>query len=103
MSATPESARRGDRDVFVVVMRNAVNEVCPLAERPGYCINGTAILVETLLERGGDGDWPKPKRASTDRRPYQAEGGWAIRDIWLLRLCALMGRARATTWPTRIW
>jgi len=88
-----EKARRGDRDAAVAVMRHAVDELHQ-GERLGHVIWGAGVLVETLLERGGDDDLAEAEQ-TIDRltilRPDQA---LVIRDITLLRLRALLARAR---------
>ena len=67
LCAARETARRDDRDGAIPVMRKAVG-VLHQAGQVGYDVFGTRILVETLLERGAEGDWPKPKRRSTGWR-----------------------------------
>ena len=37
--------------------------------------------------------WPKPRPRSRGWRPHQPTTGLVIRDIWLLRLRALLARA----------
>ena len=53
--AAPERARRGDRDAAIAVMRQAVDDLHQ-AGRLGYGVLGTGFVVETLLERGAEGD-----------------------------------------------
>ncbi len=54
----------------------------------------SGVLVETLLDRG-DGDDVVEAEAAIERlAAAPAEGGLAVRDIWLLRLRALLSRAR---------
>ena len=48
-------ARCGDRNAAIPVMREAVDELHQ-AGRLGYGVWGTGVLVETLLERGDEGD-----------------------------------------------
>src|SRR4029077_3658570 len=50
-----ETARRGDRDAAIPAMRKAV-DVLYQAGRLGWAVSGTGVLVETLLERGAEGD-----------------------------------------------
>ena len=52
------------------------------------------VLVETLLDRGADGDLAEAEAAIERLAAAQAEEGMAIREIWLLRLRALGARAR---------
>ena len=49
--------------------------------------------METLLERGADGDVAEAEAAITRLADAPADDGIAIREIWLLRLRALLARA----------
>ena len=53
----------------------------------------TGVLVETLLERGADGDEAEAEAAIDQLAAAQADEGLVIRDIWLLRLQALLAKA----------
>ena len=88
-----ERARRGDRDAAIAVMRQAVDELHQAA-RPFYGVWGTGILVETLLERGAEGDVAEAQQAIDRLANLPATEGWVVRDITLLRLRALLARAR---------
>ena len=57
-----ERARRGDRDAAIAVMRQAVDELHQ-AGRLFYGVWGTGVLVETLLERGAEGDLAEAQEA----------------------------------------
>ena len=59
----------------------------------GYCIRATAFLVETLLERGAEGDVAEAEAAIDRLAAAPADDGLVIREIWLLRLRALLARA----------
>jgi len=55
---------------------------------------GTSELVESLLRRGSDAD-VRDAQAAVDRlAAFPIEPGFVLHDIWLLRLRALMARAR---------
>jgi hypothetical protein len=88
-----DMARRGERDAAIAAMRKAVDDL-PLAERPGYAVYTTSMMVEALLERAGDADLAEAKEAIDRLASLRADERWAIRDIWVLRLRALMARAR---------
>ena len=60
--AARERARRGDRDAAIPVMRQAVDELHQ-AGRLFYGVWGTGVLVETLLERGAEGDLAEAQEA----------------------------------------
>jgi len=90
--AAPERARRGEHDAAIAVMRKAVDELHQ-AGRLGYGVLGTGVLVETLLDRGAEGDLAEAEEA-IDRLANLLDDGSAVRDITLLRLRALLSRAR---------
>jgi hypothetical protein len=87
-----ERARRGDRDSAIPVIRKAVDELHQ-AGRLGYGVFGIGVLVETLLERGAEGDLAEAEAAIERLVAAPADEGLAIRDIWLLRLRALLSKA----------
>jgi hypothetical protein len=58
-----------------------------------YCVAPTSVLVETLLERGANGDVIDAEAAIERLAAVPADDGLVIRDIWLLRLRALLARA----------
>jgi class 3 adenylate cyclase len=91
--AARETFRRGDRDAAITVIRKAAQEL-PLSERPGYGVYAIAVLVEALLERGGQGDLAEAEAAIESLAQLRADEGWVIRDIFVLRLNALAARAR---------
>jgi hypothetical protein len=91
--AARERAGRGDRDPAIPVMRQAVDELHQ-AGRLGYGVWGTGILVEALLERGTEGDLAEAQGAIDRLANLPADDGSAMRDIWLLRMRALLSQAR---------
>ena len=90
--AARESARSGDYDSAVPVMRKAVDGL-HRAGRLGFGVCGAGILVETLLDRGTESDVAEAKTAIDRLADLPAAEGLAVRDIWLLRLWALLARA----------
>jgi hypothetical protein len=91
--AAPERTRRGDRDAVIPAMRNAVDKL-DQEGRLGYGVWGTGALVEALLERGAEGDLAEAQEAIDRLASLGADQGWAILEITLLRLRALLARAR---------
>ena len=87
-----ERARRGDRDGAIPLMRAAVDDLFHAGQLWG-CIGATAFLVETLLERGAEGDVREAEAAIDRLADAPADDGLVIREIWLLRLRALLARA----------
>jgi class 3 adenylate cyclase len=88
-----ESARNGDRDGAIPVMRKAVDDLHQ-AGRLGFGVACTAVLVETLLGRGTEGDVAEAQTAIDRLANLPADEGLVMRDIWLLRLRTLLARAR---------
>src|SRR4029077_20299614 len=62
--------------------------------RLGFGLCGAGILVETLLDRGTEGDVAEAQTAIDRLANLPADERLAVRDIWLLRLRALLARAR---------
>jgi class 3 adenylate cyclase len=91
--AAPEKARRGERDAAIPVMRNAVDELHQ-AGRLGYGVWGSCVLVESLLERGAEGDLAEAQEAIDRLANVWADDGSAMREITLLRLRTLLARTR---------
>jgi hypothetical protein len=88
-----ECGRHGDRDDAIRVMRKAVDELQE-AGRSGFGLWGTAVLAEMLLDRG-TGDDVAAAEITIDRvANLSTDECWAVHDIWLLRLRALLARTR---------
>jgi hypothetical protein len=88
-----EGSRRGDRDDAIPLMRSAVDYVFRGGQLLLWSVSATGLLVETLLDRGTDGDVAEAEAAIERLAAARAEEGLAIREIWLLRLRALLARA----------
>jgi hypothetical protein len=88
-----ERARRGDREDAVAVLRTAVDDSFTSGQLP-HCFLATRALVETLLDRPDDGDVAEAEAAIERLEAAPAEDGLALREVWLLRLRALLARAR---------
>jgi hypothetical protein len=58
----------------------------------GHCAPATGVLVETLLDRGDESDVAEAEAAIERLADAPADDGLVIRDIWLLRLRALLAR-----------
>ena len=89
-----ERTRRGDRDDAIPLMRAALDDLVREGKVLAWGIPATGVLVETLLERGSDGDVAEAEAAIERLAAAPAEEGLVVRDIWLLRLRALLARAR---------
>ena len=88
-----ERVRRGDRDEAISLMRAAVDHLVREGQLLEWGIPATGVLVETLLDRGADGDVAEAEAAIERLATAPADEGLVIRDIWLLRLRALLARA----------
>ena len=91
--AARERARRGDRDGAVPFMRAAADHLFREGRLLVWGIPVTGVLVETLLDRSADGDVAEVEAAIERLAAAPAEEGLVMRDIWLLRLRALLARA----------
>jgi class 3 adenylate cyclase len=88
-----EKARRGDRDEAIPLIRDAVDHLFRQGQLLGWGVPATGVLVETLLDRGTDGDVAEAEAAVERLAAAPAEEGLVMRDIWLLRVRALLARA----------
>jgi hypothetical protein len=88
-----ERARRGDGDEAIPLMRATVDHLFREGRLLLWGIAATGVLVETLLDRGADGDVAEAEAAIIRLADAPADDGLVIRDIWLLRLRALLAKA----------
>ncbi|MCV7380825.1 cyclase [Mycobacterium alsense] len=88
-----ERARRGEHDHAIALMRPAVDELHE-AGRLGYAVYGIRVLVETLLERGGEDDLADAQAAIDRLANLRSDQIPVMVDITLLRLRALLARSR---------
>ena len=95
-----ERARRGDRDEAIPLMRAAVDHLFREGRLLSWGIPATGVLVETLLDRGAEGDVAEAEAAIDRLAAAPADDGLVIRDIWLLRCGRCWRGPTATTPPT---
>ena len=88
-----ERFTHGDGDGVIPTMRDIVDGLHK-EERFGYGVWATGVFVETLLERGADGDIDEAQETIERLVTMRADQVSAIRDVTLLRLRALVARAR---------
>ncbi len=88
-----EGALLGDVDAAIPVIRKAVDGL-QRAGRPFFELLGIGLLVETLLERGADGDLAEAQQTIERLAQLGAPEDWAMREVTLLRLRALVARAQ---------
>jgi class 3 adenylate cyclase len=91
--AARETARRGDPDAAIEVMRQAVDELRQ-AGNLFYGVWGAGVLLEALLERGTQDDLNEAQKAIDGLTVLWVDDGSAMREITLLRLRALLTRVR---------
>jgi class 3 adenylate cyclase len=89
-----ERARRGERDDAIPLMRAAVDHLFREGRLPLWGPAAMGVLVETLLDRGAESDVVEAEAAIARFAAAPADEGLVLRDIWLLRLRALLARAR---------
>jgi hypothetical protein len=95
-----EKARRGDRDGAIPLMRAAADGQFSGGRLLGWSMPATGVLVETLLDRGTESDVVEAEAAierlagaTIERLAVATDDSFAVREIWLLRLRALVARA----------
>jgi hypothetical protein len=89
-----ERARGGDPDGAIPLMRANVDQRFLDGRLLAWGIPATGALVETLLDRGADGDVAEADTAIERLATAATDDGLAVRDIELLRLRALLAGAR---------
>jgi hypothetical protein len=87
-------AQCGDGDDAIPLIRAAVDHLFRDERLLAWGIPATGVLVEILLDRGSAVDAAEAQTAIERLAAARADEGLVIRDIWLLRLRALLARAR---------
>jgi hypothetical protein len=90
-----ERARGGDRNNAIPVMRAAADDLVREGQLLQWGIPATGVLVETLLDRGTESDVAEAEAGVERLATAPADEALVIRDIWLLRLRALLARAHS--------
>jgi adenylate cyclase len=88
-----EKARTGDVGGAIELARAVADELF----NSGGCFwtaLATTVLVEALLQRGGEGDLDEAARAMDQLAAVPTDPGFVLNEISLLRLRALLARAR---------
>ncbi|HUO37070.1 MAG TPA: cyclase, partial [Mycobacterium sp.] len=88
-----ERARRGDRNDAIALIRAAADRQFVEKRLLLWGVAATGVLVKTLLDRGADDDLAEAEAAINRLADAPADDGLVIRDVWLLRLRALLARA----------
>ena len=88
-----ERARRGDRDDAIPLMRAAVDHLFREGRLPVWGPAAMGVLVDTLLDRGSESDVAEAEAAIERLAAAPADEALVMRDIWLLRMRALLAHA----------
>jgi hypothetical protein len=88
-----ERARCGDRDDAIPLIRAAVDHLFRDERLLAWGVPATGVLVEILLDREAAADAAEAQAAIERLAATPADEGLVIRDVWLLRLRALLARA----------
>ncbi|BBY92258.1 cyclase [Mycobacterium gallinarum] len=84
--------RNGDLDTGIQLLRKSVSDMI-IGGQVAYYIPAGCMFVETLIEQGTGHDLAEAGAMIDTLHAAPADGS-AVRDVWLLRLHALMARAR---------
>jgi adenylate cyclase len=87
-----EKVRVGDVDAAIDIARGIVDHQFQVDEMV-YRGQATAVLVEALLSRGGDGDQQEAAAAMDRLAAAPTAPGFVFHDLLLLRLRALLAQA----------
>jgi adenylate cyclase len=90
--AARERATRGHRDDAIPVMRQAADDMFG-KDQFLYYVPAAALLAETLLDCGAEGDVQEAEDTINRLIAAPADHHSAVRELWLLRLRALLARA----------
>ena len=88
-----ERSRAGDRDDAIALMRSTVDHLFRTGRLLMWGVPAAGVLVETLLARCADADLAEAQAAIERLAEAPADEGLVIREVWLLRLHALLARA----------
>jgi class 3 adenylate cyclase len=91
--AAREKAELGDLDGAVQQLRSVADDLFNTGHFSN-CDLAVVALVETLVSRGGDGDLREAQAALNRLANVSVDFSWAVRDIEVLRLRALLSKAR---------
>jgi class 3 adenylate cyclase len=91
--AARQRARRGDCDDVIPLIRAAADHLFREGLLQMWGVPGTGVLVETLLDHGSDSDVAEAEAAIERLAAAPADDGLVIREVWLLRMRALLARA----------
>jgi adenylate cyclase len=88
-----EKAHTGDLGGAIELARSIVDEVLNL-DRCQWAALATSVLVDALLQRRGAGDLDEAESVVARLAAAATDPGFVLHEIWVLRLKALLARAR---------
>jgi hypothetical protein len=94
MYVARERARHKDRSQAIALMQAMVDHLFRKGLALGWGLPATGALVEALLDRPSAADLTEAGAAVERLAAEPAEEVLAIREVWVLRLRALLARAR---------
>jgi hypothetical protein len=89
-----ERERRGDRHDGIPRLCAAADHLFREGQALAWGLPATGVLVDTLLDPAADGDVAEAEAAIERLAAAPADEGLVIREVWLLRLRALLARAQ---------
>ncbi len=89
-----ERVRCGDHDDAILIMRANCQELFRQRQLWTWALPATGVLVETLLARGTDDDVAEADSAIERLVAADTDDGLVLREVWLLRLRALLAQVR---------
>ena len=92
--AAHERAGRGDRDDAIPLMRTAVHHLVRQGQLLVWGFPATGVLAAALLDRGTDDDVAGAEAAIERLAVVETDPGFVPNEIWLLRMRALLARAK---------
>jgi adenylate cyclase len=98
-----DKIRSGDLTAAIEMSRDVVNELFECGWGM-WIAPATSVLVEALLQRGGDDDFWEAQTAVKRLAAAPTDPGFVINELWLLRLRTLLAQAErdeATYWDFR--
>jgi adenylate cyclase len=95
-----EQGRGGDLDGAIAALRKAVDDLFQ-AGLLSWCTMASGVFVETLLSRGSEADLQEAQTTLERLAAAPLDGGLVLREIWLLRIRALLAGARGDEFAYR--
>ncbi|OBJ62794.1 AAA family ATPase [Mycobacterium sp. 1423905.2] len=89
-----DMARRGQPEEAIPLLRATVEQLATEGQLLTWGIPATAMLVETLLDRSAETDVAEAAAAIDRVATEPHDGDLPVRDVWLLRMRALLARAQ---------